>query len=354
MKILSTTLASILVLFVIVNVQSGASAKMPLAIGQPAPDFTLADLQGKTHSLKDYRGKIVVIAYIATQCPISNNYNDRMRAIATEYAGRNVLFLGINSNVTEPLAEVKSHAASHQLNFPILKDEDHKVADVYGAERTPEMFVIDPAGMLRYHGRIDNSREIAKVNRQDLRQALDEMLAGKPVSAVESKAFGCLIKREQSAKDSKAMGAQAKNFEPKVGTLKAADFKKYKDSAKGKVLIINFWATWCGPCVAEFPEFVAIDAKYRDKGVKLVGISADELADIQPKVVPFIKEQKAMFDILVQDVEDPQEMIDVVDKTWSGVLPATFVFDKQGNTLYSRYGIIDRDQLIAAIEKALK
>jgi peroxiredoxin len=325
-----------------------------LAVGQPAPNFALADLNGKKHALNDYRGKVVAIAFIATQCPISNDYNARMRAIAEEYGKKNIIFLGINSNFNESVAEIKSHAAKNNLSFPILKDHANKIADAYGAQRTPELFVIDADGVLRYHGRIDNSRDVRRVNRQDLREALNEMIAGKSVSVSEGKAFGCPIKRAQNARAIKAAETRAQNFEPKIGTIKPLDFKKFKDAAKGQVLIINFWATWCGPCIAEFPEFVAIDAKYRAKGVKLVGISADEFADIKPKVIPFIKEQKAMFDILVQDVEDPQEMIDIVDKNWLGTLPATFVYDKQGNSIYTRYGIIDRDQLVEAIEKALK
>jgi len=151
-----------------------------------------------------------------------------------------------------------------------------------------------------------------------------------------------------------AIIAQGNPSETPVGMLKPVDFKKFKDSAKGKVLVINFWATWCGPCVAEFPEFVALDKKYREKGVKVVGISADETSDVKTKVIPFLKEQKVPFDILVQDTDDPQEMIDVVNKEWPGTLPATFVYDKEGTAVYTRFGIIDRDELVGAIEKALK
>jgi peroxiredoxin len=340
--------------FIALNAQTQTSANGALAIGRPAPDFTLVDLNGKTHSLKDYRGKIVAVAFIAAECPISNDYNARMRSIAEEYAKQNVAFIGINSNITEPLAEVKAHAAKNTFDFTILKDEGNRVADLYGAERTPEIFVIDAKGALRYHGRIDNSRDVRRVTRQDLREALNELIAGKAVSVAEGKAFGCPIKRVQHASELKAAAEQAKNFEPKIGTIKPADFNKFKDAARGKVLIVNFWATWCGPCIAEFPEFVAIDAKYREKGVKMVAVSADELADVKPKVIPFVKEQRAMFDILVQDTDDPQEMIDVVDKNWQGTLPATFVYDKEGKPIYTRYGVIDRDQLIEVIEKALK
>ncbi|MCI0338300.1 MAG: redoxin domain-containing protein [Acidobacteria bacterium] len=341
-------------LLIALDARSTVTARSAPVIGQAVPDFTLTDLKGKKHSLKDYRGKIVALAFIGTQCPISNDYNARMRAISEDYAGKNVVFLGVNSNFNEPLSEVKKHAAKNNLGFTILKDNGNKVADAYGAQRTPEMFLVDSEGVLRYHGRIDNSREVRRVNRQDLRVALDELLAGKPVSVTDGKAFGCVIKRVQTAKEFKAGKIQAKNFEPKIGLLKPVDFDKFKNAEKGNVLVINFWATWCGPCVAEFPELVAIDSKYRDKGVKMVAISADEVADIKSKVIPFVKEQKAMFNILVQDTEDPEEMMAVVDKNWQGTLPATFVYDKQGNLAYTRYGVIDRDLLLEAIEKALK
>jgi thiol-disulfide isomerase/thioredoxin len=168
---------------------------------------------------------------------------------------------------------------------------------------------------------------------------------------------GPLTKGVQSAKAVVAK-AQAKTKvdqgQPKVGTLKPADFGKFKDSAKGKVLVLNFWATWCGPCVAEFPELVALDAKYRDKGMKLVGITADDPDDVQPKVIPFIKKYQVKFDIIRQDTDDPEEMMSQITKDWNGVIPATFVYDKQGNLAYSHFGIIDRDLLVAEIEKALK
>lgn len=142
--------------------------------------------------------------------------------------------------------------------------------------------------------------------------------------------------------------------EPKVTPLTPAAFAKFKASAKGQVLIINFWATWCGPCIAEFPEFVAIDAKYKERGVRMVSISADELTDLRPKVVGFLRDQKANFEHFIQDTDDPQQMMDVVEaKDWSGVLPVTVVFDKQGNAVYTRFGIINREELIAAIEKSL-
>ncbi|MGH9769997.1 MAG: redoxin domain-containing protein [Blastocatellia bacterium] len=348
-------LPAILITFAAFSIQTTANAA--LVIGNPAPDFALADLNGKSHALKDYRDKTVVVSFISARCPISNAYKDRIRAVADEYAKRDVAFIGVNSNADESPEEMRAYAAKNNLDFTILKDTGNVVADAYAAERTPKVYVIDGEGVLRYQGRIDNSQNPRMVKRNDLREALNEMLAGKPISVAETKALGCLIKRVQDAKAPSAKTAAktaAAQDEPKVGTLKPADFNKFKDSAKGQVLVLNFWATWCGPCVAEFPDLVALDAKYRDKGVKLVGITADDPGDVQPKVIPFIKKQKVKFDIILQDTEDPQEMMDKINKDWPGVLPATFVYDKQGNLAYSRFGIIDRALLVAEIEKALK
>jgi hypothetical protein len=134
--------------------------------------------------------------FIATRCPFSNAYNGRMEKLSADYAGQNVEFLGINSNEGEPAPAVVEHARSHGLTFPILKDPGSKVADLYGAQRTPEIFVLDGSGALRYHGRIDeNSQEPAGVKSPDLRNALDALIAGRPVPAPETKAFGCSIKR---------------------------------------------------------------------------------------------------------------------------------------------------------------
>ncbi len=167
-------------------------------IGAAAPDFTLQTIDGKTLSLAEAAKthKAVVVMFIATKCPYSNAYNDRMRDMAAAYSGKGVLFVGINSNKTEPLAEVIAHAKEHGHTFPIAKDPDNKVADLYGAGHTPEVYVVTPDGKLRYHGRIDeNSEDASKVASPDLKNALDDLLANKTVAKAETKAFGCTIKR---------------------------------------------------------------------------------------------------------------------------------------------------------------
>jgi peroxiredoxin len=168
------------------------------AIGAAAPAFELKSVDGKPFSLADAEksNAYVVLMFIATQCPYSNGYNDRMRDMAAAYMKKGVLFVGINSNNTESVDETAAHAKQHGFGFPVLKDPGNKIADLYDARRTPEVYVIGKDGKLLYHGRIDdNSNDAAKVSSPDLKNALDALLAGQPVAKAETKAFGCTIKR---------------------------------------------------------------------------------------------------------------------------------------------------------------
>lgn len=142
--------------------------------------------------------------------------------------------------------------------------------------------------------------------------------------------------------------------EPSIELMKVPDVAKLREQARGQVLIVNFWATWCHGCVAEFPEFVALDKEYRDKGVKVVGISLDEACNIASKVVPFIKKSGAQFDIRVPDMTDPQPIIDQFTPEWTGAMPVTLIFDRRGTLVYKRFGVIDRAQVVLEVERLRK
>lgn len=166
------------------------------AIGATIDDFKLPDADGKDHTLKSLMGKKgVVLLFIATKCPVSNAYNERMEQLAHDFKSKGVNVIGINSNYTESIAEVKAHAGERHLTFTILKDEGNKVADRLGATRTPEAYVLDANNKLVYHGRIDNSQRPDGVSSNDLRDALDELIAGKAITKTGGAAFGCTIKR---------------------------------------------------------------------------------------------------------------------------------------------------------------
>ena len=159
-------------------------------------DFTLKDYLGNEHSLSDYKdSKAIVIIFVATRCPVSNAYNTRMEKLFEDYKDKDVAFLGINSNKSESVAEIKEHAKEKNLNFTILKDEGNVIADMFEASHTPEAYILNKDLSILYHGRIDNSQRESEITSKDLRKALNEILAGKEVSNPQTKAFGCSIKR---------------------------------------------------------------------------------------------------------------------------------------------------------------
>ena len=195
----SLSLAALLVLVGAVIAGSGRTGDTTLvvpAIGTTIEDFKLPDTDGKEHSLNSLKGtKGSVLIFISVQCPISNAYNERMEKLAQDYSARGITIIGINANNTEPADVVKAHAAEKHFTFPILKDPGNKIADRLGATRTPEVYFLDTANRLLYHGRIDNNKDESLIESRDLREALDAALAGKPIQKTSATAFGCTIKR---------------------------------------------------------------------------------------------------------------------------------------------------------------
>ena len=175
-----------------------------IKVGEKMDDFTLPDVNGKAHRLYEFEGKkAVAVIFIATRCPYSNAFNHVMASLAHEYEGRDVAFIAINANKTEPVAEVGEHARAHGLDFLILKDEGNQIADRLGASVTPEVFLLDSTWTLRYHGALGNSHQPTTnpdvTTGDEIRPALDDILAGKPVDVTETKAFGCTIKRVKTS-----------------------------------------------------------------------------------------------------------------------------------------------------------
>jgi peroxiredoxin len=167
-----------------------------ISIGQPVADFKLPDVEGKEHSLLSLKGKNgTVIIFLSAQCPVVRAYNERIEKLAEDYRARGVNVVGINSNVTESVDDIRRHISENKFSFVVLRDTGNKVADMLDAQHTPETFFLDAGNKLVYHGRIDNNRNATMVQSNDLRDAIDATLAGKPVAKTEAAAFGCSIKR---------------------------------------------------------------------------------------------------------------------------------------------------------------
>lgn len=198
MKKLLALSFSIAALFTIATANTPVTTDVPapMAIGTAVDNFTLPDGDGKTHSLDSLKGKNgTVLIFVATKCPVSNAYNERMEKLAQDYKAKGINVIGINSNVAELGPEIKAHAESNKLTFPVLKDGGNKIADMFGATVTPEAYFLDASNKLVYRGRIDNARDTSQVVSTELRDAIEAALAGKPVAKTTATAFGCSIKR---------------------------------------------------------------------------------------------------------------------------------------------------------------
>jgi peroxiredoxin len=179
----------------------------PPRTGRKVPDFSLKDPRDQKivslAGLKDR--KAIVVIFLGTECPLSNAFLPCLATLHEEYAPRGISVVGINANYQDAPERVASHARKYAISFPVLKDVGNKVADQFGARRTPEAFVLSPDGRVLYQGRIDDQFGIGyhranKPTRRDLASALDEVLAGKPVSVATTPVAGCLIARAPQPK----------------------------------------------------------------------------------------------------------------------------------------------------------
>lgn len=196
-------------LIFVLSIVSGAAARaedkaQPNSVGQKVDRFQLADYRGKQHSLAEYAGKkAVVLAFIGTECPLAKLYGPRLAELAAEFEPKGVAFLAIDSNRQDAVTELAAYARLHGIQFPVLKDLNNELADRIGATRTPEVFVLDSQGVVRYQGRIDDQYGLTigsnyakpELKERDLATALDELLAGKAISKPYQPATGCLIGR---------------------------------------------------------------------------------------------------------------------------------------------------------------
>ncbi|MBI3472669.1 MAG: redoxin domain-containing protein, partial [Candidatus Solibacter usitatus] len=177
---------------VAIAILAGAAAlAQEYRLSAPVPAFSLATLQGGAVSFRPVESAATVVIFMSTKCPVSNRYSQRMIELYKDYSAKGVQFVFVNANQNEPPEEIVEHSRAAGYPFPVYKDSGNVLADKFGAQFTPETFVIDKTGVLRYHGRIDDAQTVARVQQHSLRLAIDAVLAGRPVDPAETRAFGC-------------------------------------------------------------------------------------------------------------------------------------------------------------------
>jgi len=327
-----------------------------LAIGSPAPDFSLPGIDGQTHKLSDYAdARVLAIVFTCNHCPTAQLYESRIKKLAADYRDRGVTLVAIEPNdpeavwlselgytdVSDSFDEMKIRAEYRHFNFPYLYDgETQSVARAYGPKATPHVFIFDKDRKLRYEGRVDNSQRESLVKTQDARNAIEALLAGKPVPVPHTGVFGCSTKwkskHEGRVAELKKIEAEPVKLQP----ASAEDLKKLRSNPTGKVLLIDFWATWCGPCMRSLPDMETTYRMFRGRDFDLVTVNAN-YPDERPGVISALEKQHASSRNLQFASDDTYAMQAAFDPKWESGVPYTVVIAPGGKILYQKQGEVD-------------
>ncbi|HEY5408905.1 MAG TPA: redoxin family protein [Ginsengibacter sp.] len=331
-----------------------------LAIGASAPDFSLPGIDGKTYTLESFKkAKVLAIVFMCNHCPTSQAYENRVIQLTRDYAAKGVSVVAINPNnpaslrldelgysdLGDSFDEMKIRAANRHFNFPYLYDGATEVtSNKYGPTATPHIFIFDKDRKLCYDGRIDDMENPAKTPHSlDARNAIDDILNNRKIADPVTKTFGCSIKwAEKSVWIDKAQTEWARD-PVKLDTLDATGIKEVVANHSDMLRLVNLWATWCGPCVAEFSDLVTLYHTYRDRGLEFVSISADDPAN-KDKALRFLQRKLASGTNYIYSGDNKYKMIEAVDPKWDGALPYTLLIEPGGKIVYAHQGAIDEEE----------
>jgi len=332
------------------------SAHPILAIGSQAPDFSLSGVDGKIHKLSDYAASpVLAIVFMCNHCPIASIYEQRVQKLADEYGPKGVAVVAIQPNdpdairvdeldsadTSDSLDEMKIRVQYKHLRYPYLYDgETQAVARALGPQATPHVFVFDRDRKLRYQGRFDNSYRVELVKSEDARNAVDALLDGKPVPAEQTGVFGCSTKWKEKM-EARIADQKKIDAEPvRLDLATAEDLQKLRANATGKMLLVSFWATWCGPCVHEFPDVETTYRMYRVRDFDLVTVSTN-MPDEKAGVLKMLEKQHASSRNLLFGSDDTYALQAAFDPKWKAGVPYTVLIAPGGKILYERQGDID-------------
>lgn len=335
-----------------------------MALGQKAPDFRLPGVDGKTYVLDDFlRAKVLVVVFTCNHCPTAQAYEGRIAKLHADYKDKGVAVVAISPNdaeavrldelgytdVGDSFEDMKVRARERKFEFPYLYDgETQKMSVAYGVLATPQVFVFDESRTLRYVGRFDDAEVKKPIKSHDTVNAVEALLAGKEVAVKSTRAFGCSTKWAEKRADAAKSLAKWDAEPVTIQTIDDAAVAKLAKNDTENLVVVNLWATWCGPCVAEMPELVTVNRMYRGRKFKLVTISMDE-PDKLDDALKVLREKHVSATNYLMKGKDRDSFAEALDKEWPGALPYTLVIAPGGKVVYRKAGAADPLELKRAI-----
>lgn len=328
-----------------------------LEIGASAPAFSLKGVDDKIYTLDSFKdSKILVIIFTADHCPTAQAYEDRVVALYNDFHPKGVGFVLVSPNnpqavcleeigysdLGDSFEEMKIRASDKKFPMPYLFDgEKQEMAKAYGPTTTPHVFILDSQRKLRFCGRIDEMENpYEKAQQHDTHNAIIALLEGKPVPVDKTKTFGCSIKWASKIEWRTKLDNDWKNKPVDITEADINSIKEILSNKSDKYRLVNVWATWCGPCVIEFPEFVTMQRMYGARNFEFVSISTDGMKK-KDKVLEFLRSKNAATKNYIYSASDNYALIDAVDKNWSGALPYTMLIAPGGEIVYSNQGVVE-------------
>jgi thiol-disulfide isomerase/thioredoxin len=327
-----------------------------LATGDAAPQFNLPDISGRFYRLDDFKDAgVLVIVFTCNHCPTAQAYEDRIINFTNDYRSKGVSVVAIMPNSVYTLLpeecgysdlddtyESMIIRAKHKaFNFPYLYDGDDQVVAVkYGPTATPHAFVFDKKRKLVYAGRLDAFEKPGTASADDLRSAVDAVLKGIPVENPENKAFGCSIKWSWKSEWTDKVN---KDWAEKPVDLRKTDKKGIASILKNeseKLRLINVWATWCAPCIIEYPELVNLQRMYGNRAFEFVSVSADK-PEKYNETLNFLTLKHSANANYIFDSNDKYALIESIDPAWNGSLPYSMLVEPGGKVVYTCQGAVD-------------
>jgi peroxiredoxin len=346
-----------LTLVLLVSLAAIAEEHHPiLAVGSPAPNFALPGVDGKIHKLSDYASSpVLAVVFTCNHCPIAQMYEQRIQQLANDYKSKGVAVVAIqpndpkairideldSSDLSDTLAEMKIRTQYKHLTYTYLYDgETQQVARAYGPQATPHVFIFDQQRHLRYEGRMDNSYRTELVKTNDARDAIDALLAHKEIAVTHTGVFGCSTKWSEKSAGQEAALEKINEQPVSVAMTSKADLAKLHTNPSHQMMLVDFWATWCGSCIAEFADLQNTLRMYADRDFSLVTVSAN-MPDEKAGVLRFLQKQHATSKNFLFDSDDTTSLQTAFDPKWDSAVPYTVLLSGDGKVLYKKLGPVD-------------